>query len=375
MSGRKILAMDKVIERLDKRISRIPLGDPLFTDSRYSPEKLSVNNFHAIPQVRSDCTICFVDGGNLEVASGPNFVIELARLCFSKYQKGRKLNPTKLPQKIEFYIVCHASSENDRIVYRTDLVPIRDSWDSLLPDVSTLRFDSFDRSLMTGLHRASITRVPNAVRTFAEWRFAEELVRSELEEGDMLVRDGSLQTSVSYESSYANNAYRAALNYGVIFMGLSKTSTLLTSTGHPLVSAIHQLSLESSLRDAAWYYHPIVTINQPDHRAEMYVVKLHPRSEHAFRFEIFREQADKMLASEKIRVLAALASTAVDIGLPGYPYGLIDVDKIGRVQKSEKAIQEIQFMSSATAHGIWDRLKSFIQASNVHQLLNRLLGV
>ena len=82
-----------------------------------------------------------------------------------------------------------------------------------------------------------------------------------------------------------------------------------------------------------------------------------------------------MLASEKIRVIAALASTAVDIGLPGYPYGLIDVDKIGRVQKSEKAIQEIQFMSSATAHGIWDRLKSFIQASNVHQLLNRLLGV
>ena len=40
-------------------------------------------------------------------------------------------------------------------------------------------------------------------------------------------------------------------------------------------SAIHELSEKSQLKDSAWCYHPIVDINQPDHRAEMYAVKLH----------------------------------------------------------------------------------------------------
>lgn len=114
------LPIDKVVERLEERITEIPLGDPAFADPRYTPINLDTGNFHPIVDREVDCTLCFLDGGNINVARAPNFIVELTRLYFGKYRGGRRLNPLQLPQRIDFYTVCYATSRKGRIIYRVD---------------------------------------------------------------------------------------------------------------------------------------------------------------------------------------------------------------------------------------------------------------
>jgi len=366
------LPIDKVVERLEERITEIPLGDPAFADPRYTPINLDTGNFHPIVDREMDCTLCFLDGGNINVARAPNFIVELTRLYFGKYRGGRRLNPLQIPQRIDFYTVCYATSRKGRIIYETELIPVREEWRDFLPDAKDLIFDSLDRSIMVGLQRASVDKVSSSARVFAEWKLAGFLAEKELEEGDILVKDGSLQTFVTNERKYANRAYGKAMERGATFTGLAKTSTLFTTTGHPLVSAISELSQTTGFRDKAWYYHPIVVIKQPDHRADMYAVKLHPQADYVFRFEILREQAEQLPTEAKERVIAALADNAKDISFPGYPYGLIDADRFGRVGMGEKEMQQTLFMSTASAHGAWPKIQRFIRATDAHLRLNEL---
>ncbi|MCX6655037.1 MAG: DNA double-strand break repair nuclease NurA [Candidatus Bathyarchaeota archaeon] len=368
----KSLPIDSVVEKLDGKLRDVPLGEPSFADKRYISINFDTGNFHQIPSYEEDSTLCFLDGGNMEVVSAPNLMVELTRLYFNKYRGKSRLNPKELPQKIDFYTVCCAVSRKNKIVYETELVPVKDEWTEFLPESSDLTFNSMDRTLMTGLQRASIDVVARSARVFAEWKLAGLLVERELEEGDIIIRDGSLQTFVTNERKYANRTYNAAIENEVIFTGLSKTSTLFTSTGQPLVSAINELSAISPYYSQAWFYNPIVHINQPDHRAEMYAVKLCPRSSYVFRFEILLDQAENMDNEEKTLIISSLAANSHDISFPGYPYGLIDVDRFARVEMVEKEAQELQFMSAASAKGVWPKIQRFVKASDAHVTLNEI---
>jgi hypothetical protein len=372
--AKKTLPMHEVVENLKSRIGEMPLGDPNFADLRYQPVNFSVENFHPIKISDSERTLCYVDGGNAQIACAPNFVVELARLNFCKFKGQDRMKSKSLPRSIEFYTVCCTIAEGYSIKYETEFVPVRDKWTKLLPDIADLKFDSFDDTLRIGRQRAPIERVSNSARTFAEWNLARHLISEELEEGDILVRDGSLQTVVTNESKYANRAYRAAMKKGVIFTGLSKTSSLFTTTGYPLLSSINELSESTPLKKGSWYYHPIVKITHPDHRAEMFAVKLHDISEYVFRFEILRDQFHDMSSKEMESVIGALAVNARDIGFPGYPYGLMEADRLARITGHERDSQEVQFMSASASAGIWDVLLKHVRCVDAHSILNKLAG-
>lgn len=369
-----MLPIDKVIENLRKRIVEMPVGDPNFADPRYQPIKLSAKNFHPIKIPDIDRTICYVDGGNAQIAYAPNFVVELARLHFCRFKGRERIRSNAIPQSIEFYTICCATAEGNRIKYETEFVPVKDEWTKFLPDIADLRFDSFDETLMVGRQRAQIDSVSNSTRTFAEWSLARHLIEEELEEGDILVRDGTLQTIVTNESKYAKMAYSAAMKKRVVFTGLSKTSSLFTTTGYPLLSSINELAESTPLKDSSWYYHPIVKITHPDHRAEMFAIKLHDISEYVFRFEILRDQFQHMSLKEVESVIGALAVNAHDIGFPGYPYGLVEADRLARITGHERGSQEIQFMSASASAGIWDILLRHVKCVDAHSILNKLAG-
>jgi hypothetical protein len=172
----KSLPIDSVVEKLDGKLRDVPLGEPNFADKRYIPINFDTGNFHQIPSYEEDSTLCFLDGGNMEVVSAPNLMVELTRLYFNKYRGKSRLNPKELPQKIDFYTVCCAVSRKNKIVYETELVPVKDEWTEFLPESSDLTFNSMDRTLMTGLQRASIDVVARSARVFAEWKLAGLLV-------------------------------------------------------------------------------------------------------------------------------------------------------------------------------------------------------
>ncbi len=374
LSGDRVLPIHLVVEALEKNVVELPLGQPEFADKRYRSMPLDPEFFTRIPVADVERLVAFVDGGNMEIASAPNFAIALTRLYFSLFKGDKRIEPHCVPQRVDFYTVCFAVLKSGQIVYRTEFIPLREEWRKYLPRVQDLELNSFDRTIMMGLQRASINRVLDVARVFSEWKFSSSIIEEELQRGDVLVRDGSLQTTVTNEGKYANEAYAFALEKGVYFTGISKTSTLFTDTGQPLFSAIHELSEATPLKDESWYYHPIVEIDHPDHRAEMFAVKLNKQSEYVFRFEVLRDQVTKQTFKEVESVISALAANSIDIGFPGYPYGLIDADRLGRVSMNEKTVHEFQFKAAASRKGLWEKISKFIKSSDAHEILNKLIG-
>jgi hypothetical protein len=374
MFGGKRLPIRKAVDALERAIVDVPMGQPSFGDDRYSPCKLTTDHFFPLPKRMTEGKVAFIDGGRAELLSAPNFSIGLNRVYFGLFQGDQRLEPTNIPSKIDFFTVCYAAISGDDITYKTELVPFEEDWIDFLPDKTDLQFKSFDRTLMTGYQRVSINRILDVARAFAEWRFSKLIIDLELEKGDITVRDGTLQTFVTNESKYSDEAYDAALNKGVYFTAVSKTSTLFTDTGQPLFPSIGILSETSGLKDQPWYYYPIVNIGHPGHRAEMFAVKLHENSEHVFRFEVLKDQVIKHNLGEIELILSALAANSRDIGFPGYPYGLIDADRFARVQMSEKTAREFQFRAVLSSQkSVWEKISKFVKSSDAHEILNKLI--
>ena len=51
-------------------------------------------------------------------------------------------------------------------------------------------------------------RLTSLSRRFTEWKLAQEIVKEELAEGDIIVKDGSLQSNFKNEAKYANQLYQ-----------------------------------------------------------------------------------------------------------------------------------------------------------------------
>ncbi len=370
----RMLPIQRVIDRLSEKITQMPIGQPSFADDRYTPHEFSKDHFQLIKKMESRNKFGYVDGGNAPIYESSNISVHLTRVFFNIFRDGVRLNPRHLPQRIEFYTICYATAENGQIFYETELVPIKPEWAGYLPDVKDLKFYSFDPTLMSGSFRIPIGRIAETSRKFAEWKVAGLMIDYEMDEGDAVIRDGTLQTTVTNERIYSNEVMAKAMEKDVLLVGLSKTSTLFTTTGYPLLAAIAELVTETGLEKDAWYYHPIVNIEQPDHRAEMYAVRLHPSSDYVFRLEFLKEQALKKGNPEIEKYICSLSKNASDPAFPGYPYGLIDADKFARVTGSEKMGQNLQFLSCASSSGVLDRLKKCLKTTDAHDFLNKLMG-
>ncbi len=348
----------------------IPLGRPEFGDSRYQPHDLDRSNFREITLAESGRKLSFVDGGNTGIIRAPNIAVDFTRLYFNIFRDDKRINPRIIPQRLGFYTVAYAASENGHIRYRTKLVPARGEWERLRPEAGLMEFDSFDRSMMTGQSRAPISRAAESARVFGEWKLAGMVMEKELDEGDILVRDGSLQTRITNESRFSAEATERAMQSGVILTGLSKSCSLLTSTGIPLVSAVSRLA-GNHIR-GPWAYHPVASISHPDHPAEMMFVKLHENSGYAFRFEFLKHQFKKIPRQELMEVLYCLARNSRDPLFPGYPYGLYDADQQGKVAEDEKGAHLMRFAQAAHEAGIWERVSEYVKASDAHDRISEI---
>ena len=370
----KSLPIHRVVETLERVFTNVPMGQPSFGDERYTAFDLNFEHFCSLPKRSSNGKIAFIDGGSAELLSAPNFVVGFVRVYFGLFRGDQRLEPINLPSRIDFFIVCYSTTKSNHITYKTELVPAKEEWKEFLPNVSDLEFNSFDQTLMSGNQRAAINRIIDVARSFSEWHFAKFIIEAELEKGDVIIRDGTLQTFVTNESKYANETYEAAMKKGVYFTAISKTSTLFTDTGQPLFASIQLLSETSALKDLAWYYYPIVAITHPDHKAEMFAVKLHKDSDYVFRFEVLRDQVTKHNLGEVELIISSLAANSRDVGFPGYPYGLIDADRFARVSMTEKTSHEFQFRATLSSKKeIWDKISRFIRASDAHEVLNKLI--
>lgn len=363
-------AARKLVERLDIRVNELSLGIP-FLRPDYVTGPLDVRNFRTISPARGEGRIAFVDGGNREVLRAPNFSVQINRVYYNVFRGRRREVPNSLPSRVEFFSLTCSIFEEGQLCFETSIFPLREEFREYLPDEADLRFSSTDRSLFTSLERTDISRAASLARRFAEWEFAYHVAKDELDGGDMLVVDGTLQTPHVNEAKYAEKIQGQALRKRLYFTGLSKTCELHTTTGLSLIGAVRKLAEDNGIY-GAWYY-PLASISSSDHKAIVFIVKLHPRAERIFRFEMFTEDPslDDPRAGE---IIAQLSANASDISMPGYPYGLLDADAFARVREEEAERYRLMMLSEISKQGKWDKFVRHIRATDAHEFINMLLG-
>lgn len=329
---------------------------------------ITPNEFCEIKAITNPKKLAFVDGGDGPLEEAPNFLITINRVYFSLFQGKKRIKP-KTKSRIQFFSFViskiHTEEAKKKVVYETRLFPY------VAEDKMYLPLESDLYSTTEGTSVLQESRLNSLARRFAEWNLAIKVVQDELEKGDVIVLDGSLQTSFRNEIKYANRLYDTAMRKGVIVCGLAKTSRLITEAGDPLLARISEISEQVPF--GSWYVRVAEEITSDD-RGFMLVAKFHPKSKFVFRFEILREQFNEMSEDEINVILASLADNAQDVSMLGYPYGAIDADRFAQVRLDELNMYHGIIMSEMLRRPEWKKLKKYGESLSAHDFLNGVSG-
>ncbi|MDP3765444.1 MAG: DNA double-strand break repair nuclease NurA [Nanoarchaeota archaeon] len=338
--------IEKILESIDEK-AILTETYPKFSGEGYRPYKIDTKNFHEIKKSTPNKKIAFVDCGNAEIIGSANFSLNLIRVCYAIYENNKKISA----KKFEILAFTQAINQNNEIHYKISFFGTKTPI-----ELEEMSFSSFDNTLMLGITRAEISSVANAIRRFAELNIAK-LVAEE-KTADIIVLDGNLQSTLTNENKYLNELYESCSKSNVVLSALSKTTSLFTENGN-LLSAV----LDNMGPLKLWFYHPVVEIKNLNHKAEMFFVKFHDKSKHVFRFEIFNKQ--KTEAEETINILA---TNCIDPIFIGYPYGLVEADRIARISNNDKDSLKTMFLVKLRNKNI----EKYLSSVNAHEILDRI---
>ena len=348
----------------------------------------------------------FVDGGNGILAEAPDYLVVINRVHYSVFRGAEKLRlrsctgydgrggdggdggdgPAR--QRTTTFLSCvlpHAgdtaarggtrdgngigsASHAEPLTFDTLIYPYGQGFSGCLPDKDEIL------SISDGKTATLDGSAPLAslARRLAEIRLATRIASDELGPGDILVMDGSLQTSLDVERQYACRLYDTAARKGVIVCGLAKTTRLLTESGEPLLARASEIAAKAG--HDRWYV-PVAEGMFGDGLTSMLAAKLHPRSRFVFRVDVLCRQFRDMDEGQRNAVFWSLAANSGDAAALGYPYGLIDADKHAQVRKKEAAMYRRSLYSRMEGRPERRRVLARHPDSIIfHDILNRVTG-
>ncbi len=370
-----------IAAQLPRPTSRLGFGEPLLGDVRHERFPITPLGVHPFESAdpESDRRVAAVDGGNLEVWHTPNLSLHLCRMGLVIFAGGQRQRHRRLPRRYEFLALTRAVPASEgrlgQMDFVTQIFPLREGLESLLPQPEFLRFDSQDRELSadsSGGGRADISALGGVARRFAEWRLLQQVARHELDGGDLLLRDGTLAPFLSHELAHMGAALEVAQERNIDLVAVAKTCQVLTTTGLPLVSAMTHAAAEAGARPP-WVYAPLLRNRNPDHPAAVVGARLHPSSRYTFRVEVAnRSEHRQALSHERIvAVLSPLAAVSGDLAFPGYPYPLVVADREGRVEERERGLVRAMARTHLVGHGQWQEFEPDLRAIDAHDRLDR----
>lgn len=271
-------------------------------------------------------TACFVDGGNAPVFESPGVRIEAVRL-FAVVYEGRERRRSR--------------REEGLLLIRHGKAAIRvEGFNGLS---FSLEIPSDDPELSLGRERVTLATAACLARFILECR----LLETEGAGCALLVRDGPL---------VANNGFEATALAGLVAVGavgLAKTNTLLSEDGRSIGASASELDNAGSWRL------PV----RSESGVAISLVRLHPRSGYLFRLDA-RNEEEAQAAAEALTLLAS------DPVFLGYPYPLIEADRMARIPHQELATLKMRLM--AEAGNDWKRLERLARGSDAHGVLDRI---
>lgn len=279
-----------------------------------SETKLPINeSFFSNERLESSARIAFVDGGNGELLSAPNFSLQLIRIYGSIFSENKIIKR----ELKEFYVAVTANQKEGKIVYHTQ------TFDTDLK--LNFDFNLHDSTLSSSNHTASPSTVAECIRKFAEIKMAEKMCEY-LQRNDLLVRDGELLARVTFENEHLNQLFSLAKAKEIMLCGLSKTTTLLTDAGNSAAAVLARLN------KGVWHYVP-----QQDSQVKIGFMRLAKKSNYVFRTDFFNANV--------CEAFSLLMKNSQDLAFLGYPYGLVDADLRARVSKEECSNLRIHFLT------------------------------
>lgn len=353
-----------LIDELGTTLTQTDHSDVVLNNGKGKQYPIKPSEFVEIKPITNPRKIAFVDGGDGPLDDSPNYLITINRVYYSLFQGKKRIKPKKNP-RLQFY-ACVTSEiqtgkDGKRVSYATKLYPHNVEDKKYLPDENDLTSNTESTSVLQGARLNSLSR------RFAEWQLAIHVVETELDKGDMLIMDGSLQTSYKNETKYANKLYELAQQKGVIICGLAKTSRLITESGDPLLARVAEIAEEVSF--GRWYIKIAEEVSSDD-KGFMLAAKFHPNSPFVFRFEILREQFDSLSDDKLNSILGSVAENAHDVAMIGYPYGAIDADRFAQVRRDELIMYQGFIMSEKLKRPEWKRLQKYSSSLTAHDVLN-----
>ncbi len=289
--------------------------------------------FSALPSTGEKLKLAYVDGGSSELLSLPNMFIYLHKVAAVVYE-GRDYVKRYGPY---YFISCLAPSVNGRMK-------------------TTIFGDLFfmDRCLE---HVSGFWHILNAVpRRVAEKRLAKHVIKDEC---DGVVLDGTLGfQNERNEINALKELIEIVEEREAILAGLAK-STKITYKGIPLTKLVEGRAKEKGLR----YFIALVgKVGEEPRRTTLFVIKLSSAAVKPFLLEVFSEKRLNDL-------IYNLALSSCDPSIPGYPYPLIEVDKIAKVHVRD----EFKAVRSRLIEKILERGGEFlIKEALFHDLLNTI---
>jgi len=272
--------------------------------------------------------VLFVDGGNAPVFESPAARVEFVRLYGAAYEGVKR---TAMHREEGFVLIRNVTKDGK------DYVEAKGHGIEL-----SLMIPDDDRELRLGRERVSLVTVAGLVRFILECRSARRWGVG----CALIVRDGTLLPNNEYE----DEALKELLRSGVV-AGFSKTNTLTTTTGHSVSATL----LEHGLKEP-WIYNL-----GTEKEVSFSIVRLHGRAEHAFRLDTNGDAA---------ATATSLAGVASDPVFPGYPYPLIEADRMARVPNREVELLRTRFMVEAGPR--WKELQRLARGSDAHSILDRI---
>jgi len=325
-----------------------------------------------IPECEEKRKLGFVDGGTASVLNAADFSISLTRIAGVVFKDNNIIDLKEIPEVIEFYSATILEPLDDgKIAYNIQLFPREPEFKEFLPTKEIMIKMDEVRMLWGFRFRPNIETFGGVAMRFAEWFYATKLIETELDEGDIFVRDGSLQTGYKDEVLLVRDLHSLAQDKNVYITGLSKSCRLITKNGDSLISLINMIA-EKKYPKEKWYYHPIYKMTKANNLADVYFIKLHKEARSPFRFDIFLDQSNNLSQKEKDIIVGNLAMNSNELSFPGYPYGLIKVDQLSRIGVREIEPQKIQLLSEFDADIYEKFILPRIRAVDAHDLLNSI---
>lgn len=315
--------MDWIIERIsaDPPRSATPLPEAPYTADALDPTRC-----RPLPRSIGQASLAFIDGGQAILFEGPSSCAARVRAIAVHYAGAKRC----AIERVEHDLLVQLNEEGG-LHYTIEARPALDV---------DLRIPLEERSLSPT--KVSPVQVVSLARLAIEAALARKARRSW--STDAIVLDGTLHRPNQYEQRLLTG-----LDYAI---GIAKTSSWLTTDGRGLSAALLRLA------PSAWSYPDVW--RGPDDHPRIWALKLHPKSRHILRTEFNRQPDDALLAG--------LAALARDSAFPGYPYPLIDADRLARIGERERTLLRCRLQARAGKR--WEAFAQQESALDAHSILD-----